>query len=255
MHLSSLITCSFTLAAVAVFAAPLAEPRVAIGNQVRGDASVPVPQATSRFQELHAAYLARGKAGPIGVLFLGDSITYGWNKVPEVWENYYGMYQPANFGVGADRTQHLLWRIEYGELDGLAPKLVVLLIGTNNTAVNTAEEIFIAEKKIVGLIQAKLPRAKVLVLAIFPRGPRSPDKDGVPRDDGVTRMKVIEAVNARLTSLDDGNNVRVLNINQVFYAPDGKIPDAVMADQLHPNAEGYRRWAEAMQPLFLEMIE
>jgi lysophospholipase L1-like esterase len=242
-------------AALAVRAEPVPEARVAVGNQVRGDAAAPAPQATPRFQELHAAYLARAKAGPIGVLFLGDSITYGWNKVPALWEKYYGAHQPANFGVGADQTQHLLWRIEHGELDGISPQLVVLLIGTNNTAVNTAEEIFAAQTKIIGLIRTKLPAAKVLVLAVFPRGPRSLGKDGVPRDDGVTRMKVIDAVNARLASLDDGRNIRVLNVNRVFLGADGRIPDALMPDQLHPNEEGYRRWAEAMQPLFVEMIK
>src|SRR5205823_4872497 len=119
---------------------------------------------------MHAAFLERGRQGPIGVLFLGDSITEGWIKAPHIWQHYYESRQPANFGIGGDRTEHVVWRIENGELDGIHPKVVVLMLGTNNSGSNTAEEIAAADKKIVGMIRAKVPEAKVLVLAIFPRG-------------------------------------------------------------------------------------
>jgi len=230
-------------------------PAAPQSQSLSADASTPVPQNRPRFFELHESFLARGKAGPIGVVFLGDSITYGWSKAPQVWEHSFGSYQPANFGIGSEQTQHVLWRIEHGELDGIAPKLVVLLIGTNNSATNTAAEILAAQTKIVRRIRARLPQTKVLVLAIFPRGPRHPDKHGVMRDDGVTRMRVIDAVNAGLPALDDGRNVRVLNINSVFLGPDGRIPSDIMPDQLHPNEKGYRLWAEAMKPLFEEMMQ
>src|SRR5688572_22535377 len=127
--------------------------------------------ATGRFGEMHESFLALGKSGPIGVLFLGDSITRGWTKAPHVWEHYYGKYQPANFGIGGDQTQHVIWRIENGELDGTRPKVVVLMLGTNNTTLHTAPEIVAADKKIVGLIRTKIPEARVLLVAIFPRGP------------------------------------------------------------------------------------
>src|SRR3954466_15384342 len=134
------------------------------------DASAAIPKTgNARFFELHEKFLARGKSGPIGVVFLGDSITEGWGKAPHIWEHYFGKYQPANFGIGGDQTQHVIWRIENGELDGISPKAVVLMIGTNNSASHTGEQIADAIKKTVGLIRAKIPGTKVLLLAILPR--------------------------------------------------------------------------------------
>src|SRR5439155_25463894 len=131
------------------------------------DASAAIPKTgNARFFELHESFLKRDKAGPIGVLFLGDSITEGWTKAPHIWEHYYGVFQPANFGIGGDQTQHVIWRIENGELDGIHPKVVVLMLGTNNTAGNTAEEIVAADRKIVQMIRSRLSETKVLLLAI-----------------------------------------------------------------------------------------
>ena len=129
-------------------------------------------QNAERFQQLHQSFLERGKAGPIGVLFIGDSIVNHWRIAPAIWDKYYGSYQPANFGIPGDTTQNVIWRIEHGELDGLHPRAVVFMLGTNNTGSNTADEIFAADRKIVGLIRAKIPETKVLLLGIFPRGAR-----------------------------------------------------------------------------------
>lgn len=212
---------------------------------------------SGRFLKLHESYLARTKEGPIGLLFLGDSITEGWHRAPHIWEHFYGKDQPANFGISGDRTEHVIWRIEHGELDGIHPKVVVLMIGTNNTGDSTADEIAAADKKIVGLIRTKLPDTKVLLLAVFPRGAHK-DKDGVVTAqalaDAARRMKVINAVNAQLAQLDDGRNVRYLDIGAQFLGQDGRIPFTIMPDQLHPNAAGYELWAEAMQPLLSQMM-
>jgi len=217
------------------------------------DASQPAPKVgNARFFELHDSFLARTKEGPVGLLFLGDSITYGWRKAPHIWEQYYGPYQPANFGIGGDRTQHILWRIEQGELDGISPKVVVLMIGTNNTGGNTTAEIAAASRKIVAMIQGKLPETKILLLGIFPRGPRW-GRTGNP-DSWEEKMAIIRAVNEDLARLDDGQRVRYLNITRAFLGNDGSIPDIIMPDQLHPNAAGYQLWAEAMQPLLQEMM-
>lgn len=228
----------------------VAQPSVAIPDPTVGAAK----RGNAHFYELHAEFLKRAKAGPIGLLFLGDSITEGWRKAPEIWEQYYGQYQPANFGISGDQTQHVIWRIEDGELDGINPKVVVLMIGTNNTGHHTAEQILAADTKIVQLIRERLPQTKVLLLAIFPRGPRH-DKQGVLVDDGVARMAKINQVNAGLAKLDDGKFVRFLNINSVFLDANGKIPDSVMPDQLHPNGPSYKLWADAMQPLLTEMMQ
>ncbi len=206
-----------------------------------------------RFMELHRAFIWRGKEGPINLLFLGDSITEGWinggRQAPDVWKQHYWQYQPADFGIGGDRTQHVLWRIANGELDGLNPKVLVLMIGTNNSAVNSAEEIIAADKKIVEEIHAKLPETKVLVLGIFPRGadPKEP-KIAALRDK-------LKQVNAELAKLEDGNKTRYLDFGDKFLNEQGVLTKDIMPDALHPNHKGYEIWADAMQPLLDEMMK
>ena len=238
------------------------------------DPSVPAQKKdTGKFMQKHEDFLKRGKEGPIGVLFLGDSITEGWGKAPEVWEKFYKQYDAANFGIGGDRTEHVLWRIANGELDGIHPKVVILMIGTNNTGSNDADQIAAADKKIVAEIQAKLPDTKVLLLAVFPRGPRPPaaakpaasGAKAAPAkpvmsaqamaEDAAKRMAIINAVNKELAKLDDGKKVRYLDLGPKFLGADGKIPMDVMPDQLHPNAKGYQIWAETMQPLLADMLK
>jgi lysophospholipase L1-like esterase len=220
----------------------------------KDDPRQPIPKAgNARFFELHESFLSRGKSGPIDLLFLGDSITEGWKKAPHIWEQYYGKYQPANFGISGDRTQHVIWRIANGELDGISPKVVVLMLGTNNTGADTAEEIAAADRTIVAMIQEKLPETKILVLGIFPRGPRW-GRNGNP-DNWEEKMTIIRAVNDDLAGLDNGSTIRYLNITRAFLGNDGSIPNILMPDQLHPNAAGYQLWAEAMDPLLTEMMQ
>jgi beta-glucosidase len=123
-----------------------------------------------RFQQMHDSFLKRRTSGPIGVLFIGDSITEGWSgRGKATWDAQFAKYQPANFGISGDRTQHVLWRIQEGELDGIAPKVVVLMIGTNNSGYS-APAIARADAEIVYQIHRKLPDTKLLLLSIFPRG-------------------------------------------------------------------------------------
>ena len=168
-----------------------------------------------------------------------------------MWEKFYGSDHPANFGIGGDHVQNVLWRIENGELEHISPKVTVLMIGTNDTAANGAGEIAAGIEKLVSEIRHRLPNTKILLLAIFPRGPHNANTGTF--DDGVERMRVIRAVNARIAKLDDGHTVRYLDIGNKFLV-DGRIPDDVMADQLHPTAKGYQIWADAMQPLLEEMM-
>jgi lysophospholipase L1-like esterase len=231
---------------------PAEPPAAAMAAPVPVDASAPIPKTGSAgFFQRHENFLARGKNGPIGVLFLGDSITAGWTEAPHIWEHYYGKFEPVNFGIGGDWTQHVIWRIENGELDGITPKVVVLMLGTNNSGAHTGAEIAAADTKIVRLIREKIPGAKVLLLAIFPRGPRKSNGKDEPWEQ---RMEVIQAANMELAKLDDGKQVRFLDINARFLGNDGTIPKIIMPDQLHPNAAGYQLWAEAMQPLLEEMV-
>ena len=252
--LSSLALCALFPLASAQTPAPAAVTAPAAASQ-KPDASAAIEKKdpTGKFQKMHAAFLARGQAGPIGVLFLGDSITEGWTKAPHIWEHYYAKWQPANFGIGGDNTQHVIWRIANGELDGLHPKVVVVMIGTNNAGTNDAAEIAAADRKIVALIREKIPATKVLLLGIFPRGPRKNTNGSI--DPWEKRMEIIRAVNADLAKLDDGASVRFLDLTEKFLGQDGKIPFSIMPEQLHPNAAGYQIWADAMQPLLTAMMK
>jgi beta-glucosidase len=207
---------------------------------------------TDRFLRLHESFLARGKAGPIGVLFVGDSIVNHWRIAPAIWDKYFGKYQPANFGIPGDMTQNVIWRLDHGEFDGIHPKVVVFMLGTNNTSGNTAAEIFAADKKIIDGIRAKIPETKVLLLGIFPREARK-QESSTPAPSPL--MTVIHAVNAQLATLDDGHNVRYLDLGPKFIGPDGQISAAIMADGVHPTVAGFQVWADAMQPLLDEMME
>ena len=231
---------------------------LAAHSQTPVDASAAIPkEGNQRFFELHESFLTRAKSGPIGLLFIGDSITEGWRKAPHIWDHYFARYDAANFGIGGDQTQHVIWRIENGELDGISPKVVVLMIGTNNSAQHTGDQIAAADEKIVKIIREKIPGVKVLLLAIFPRDARR-TPDGQITDaaiaDAAKRVAAITRANALLAKLDDGANVRFLNINEQFLGKDGRIPWTIMPDQLHPSPTGYQAWADAMMPTLEAMM-
>lgn len=197
----------------------------------------------------HEAFVAQAKRGGVDILFLGDSITDFWrNRGRNVWDQYYAPRHAANFGIGGDRTQHVLWRIEHGELDGIHPKVTVLMIGTNNSGTDSPENIARAIKLIIDDIHAKIPETKILLLAIFPRGPHR-------GDDGVKRMQVIHQVNAIISKYDDGKTVKFLDIGDKFLGPDGKLHADIMPDMLHPSEKGYEIWAKAMEPTLDEMMK
>ena len=185
----------------------------------------------------HEQFLARIKQGPVGLLLLGDSITDFWpGRGKESWEKL-APYHPADFGISADRTEHVLWRITNGELDGIAPKVVMIMIGTNNIGHFQEEQPEWAAagvKKIVETVHAKLPETKVLLLSVFPRD----------RKNSSARQKV-EAINEIISKLDDGNKTRYLDVSKCFLDADGEIPKDIMPDGLHPNAHGYDLWYEA----------
>lgn len=211
------------------------------------DPAVPAFKPHREFSRMHEAFLARGKAGPVGLLFLGDSITHGWTEAADTWQKHYGRYNPANFGNEGDRTQNLLWRIENGELDGISPKVVVLLIGTNNIGVDPPEAIARAHLKIIQTLRARLPQTKVLVLGLFPRG------NLATGELDPAAMAAIREVNAALAKLDDGYIVRYLDLGEKFLV-DGKMPIEITPDQIHISLKAYKIWAEAMQPLLEEMM-
>ena len=196
------------------------------------------------FIRAHYAFLERAKDPHIGVVFLGDSITNGWSwgEHTQLWDRYFGKYDPANFGIGGDRTEHVLWRIENGELDRVKPKVVVLLIGTNNIG-EPADDIRRGVTRVAERVREKLPDSKLVLMGIFPRAADAND----PK-----RAKIRE-INRALAKLDDGAHVRFLDIGDRFLAPDGSLTKEMMPDALHLSYRGYQIWAEALAPILEEM--
>lgn len=195
------------------------------------------------WMKLHESFLDQAKKGNIDLLFLGDSITQGWHN-NDVWKRFYGPRHAANFGIGGDQTQHVLWRIEHGELDGIHPRAVVLMIGTNNVGSNSADEIALGVKAIVQGIHKRLPETRVLLLGVFPRG----EKPNPGRDK-------LDAVNRQICGLDDGSHVTYLDIGKSFLNPDASISREIMPDFLHLTARGYRIWADAMEPTLWRLLD
>lgn len=197
-------------------------------------------------QDRHQQFLERIKQGEIDVLFLGDSITEWWATIGEKSWSRLANYKPANFGIANDRTEHLLWRITRGELEGIDPKVVVILIGTNNVGHfedERPEWTVGGIRQIVATVHERLPNAKVILLAIFPRdGKESP------------RRRAVREVNNLIRGLDDGDKTRFLDIGESFLDVDGNIPPDIMPDQLHLTAKGYEIWFEKITPLLNEMI-
>lgn len=190
------------------------------------------------------------------IVLIGDSITHMWGGPPEetsgrgnrgldAWKSLFGDRPVLNLGFGWDRTQNVLKRIELGELDGLAPKAVVIHIGTNNLAgtknarENTPAEIAEAIGVLVDKVRAKCPAAQVIVMAVFPRG---------EKPDNAARTKVA-AINKQLAKVAEKPRVTYLDITGKFLNADGTISKEVMSDFLHPAAKGYAIWAEALKPV------
>jgi beta-glucosidase len=215
---------------------------------VKNPAITPVTRGNpTNWLSRHEGFVKQAKAGGIDLLFMGDSITDNWRtKGKNVWDKFYGSRKAANFGIGGDRTQHVIWRIENGELNGIDPKVIVLMIGTNNSNSDSPDQISEGVEKIVADMRAKCPKSKILLLAIFPRN----KPDAKPE-----QMETIQKVNARIAKLNDGKTIAFLDINKVFLGPDGKVPAEIMPDFLHPNENGYQLWADAMEPTLVEMLK
>ncbi len=207
-----------------------------------------------RATEKHESFLAQAKKGGIDLLLIGDSITDMWggeghdpktSRGQKIYEKEFLPLKAANFGISGDRTQHVLWRLQNGELEGIKPKVVMLMIGTNNVFDNSAEEIADGVTAIVSEIKTKLPETKVLLLGVFPRGLK-PNKE---RDK-------LKATNAILAKLDDGGKtVKFLDIGDKFVEADGTISKDVMYDWLHLAEKGYQIWADAVKGPIMELMD
>ena len=240
---------AWTLAA----GAPATQPASKPAPKPKQDPCVAVPQwdetSPSRkvYLGIHASFCKKAKAGGIDLVFLGDSITANWadhRYGHDVFEKYFAPMHGVEFGIGMDQTQNLLWRIENGELEGISPKVVVVMIGANNIQnASPDDQIAAAIEKIVGTVRQKSPPAKILLLAVFPHGHK-------PRSEQVH----INRVNSLIAKLDDGKNVKFLDIGDKFCKADNSL-DYSLIDGLHPTTKGYEVWAEAIKPTLEEMMK
>jgi len=179
-------------------------------------------------------------ASVIQLIFDGDSITDGWQGAGKaIWAERYAKLGAFDFGISGDRTEHVLWRISQGQLEGLHPTLVAIMIGTNNMGANSVEQIADGVKAIVKEYRARCPDATILLQAIFPRGHLATDP---------ARAKIRET-NKIIAGLADGIKVIYLDFGDKFLDAEGTLSPDVMPDFLHPNAKGYQIWADAIQPV------
>jgi len=209
-----------------------------------------VPNLAPYFQTKHQSNLEIAKKGDIDVLFMGDSITDFWRSESgtmagkPVFDKYFGSMKAANFGIAGDTTQGVLYRLQHGEGQGFSPKAVMLMIGTNNTGRNTAAEIAEGIGAIVLEMQKDFPKARILLLAIFPRN---------TANDPV--RATIAEINSIIAHLHDGDRVHYLDIGAKFLDAAGNIPKDIMGDALHPTGKGYEIWAEAVKEPLASLLK
>jgi|GEM_PF-2193802 len=194
----------------------------------------------------HRDINARAKQGNVDLVFIGDSITQGWETDgAPTWNKRYEPRHAMNAGIGGDRTQHVLWRLDNGNVDNISPKLAVLMIGTNNFGDDSAEDIARGIKAIVEKLGNKLPTTKVLLLGVFPRG---------EKPDEVLRAKNVY-VNAMIKSLHDGKRVYYLDINRKLLKANGDQDRDIMPDLVHLSPKGYEIWGAAIEGKVAELLD
>ena len=223
---------------------------LSIGLHAEGDkpahsAVSPAPRSGG-WMNRHESFNQRVAKGNVDLIFIGDSITHGWEgKGKAVWEKYYTKRNAVNLGIGGDRTEHVLWRLDNGNIKNISPKVAVVMIGTNNSGNgrNSAEEMIDGVTAVIEKLRAKLPKTEILLLDIFPRGQRI----------NAQRGKILQ-VNQVLSRLDSRPNVTFLRIGQNFVSPDGSIAKDIMPDFLHLTPNGYEIWAKSIEPTLARLM-
>jgi beta-galactosidase len=219
----------------------------------------PMPRNDRNSQIAHAQLVEKTGQGRVDIYFQGDSITRRWGALdyPELlanWkENFFG-WNAADFAWGGDSVQNILWRLENGELDNVNPKVFVLLAGTNNVGSRPARGeddpriagVTAGIQAIVDVFQAKAPEATIILTGIFPRN----DNRGNP----TAVMGVIDAINKNLAAMADGKKIRYININDKLADKDGNLFEGMTVDRLHLSLKGYQVWADALKPIFTELL-
>jgi len=238
---------------------PPASPRGRAGFG-RGGPSIPAdqpfPRTDANSQLAHTQLLDKARKGGIDIYFEGDSITRRWGasdpnykEMLANWTSNFFGWNAADFGWGGDRTENILWRLENGELDGVNPKIIVVLAGINNVGSFPGNDAKVAGitkglKAILDVCREKAPGATIIVTGIF------------PRNDNMAVVPEINRINANIAQFADGKKVRYLNVNDKLADNDGKLFDGMMnaMDKLHPTVKGYQVWADALKPIFTELL-
>jgi lysophospholipase L1-like esterase len=231
--------------------------RLAGSQPVQVPADQPMPRADQNSKTAHEQLLDKAHKGGTDIYFEGDSIVRRWGATdyPEFlanWkQNFFG-WNAGDFGWGADTIQNILWRLENGELDGVNPKVIVLLAGTNNVGNRIppggpdakVADVVRGIQAVLAVMREKAPKATIILTAIF------------PRNDNMAVVPEIVSIDDRLKALADGKQVRYLNINDKLADAEGKLFDGMMnaGDQLHPTLKGYQVWADALKPVFTELL-
>ncbi|VTR92310.1 lipolytic protein g-d-s-l family : Lipolytic protein G-D-S-L family OS=Rhodopirellula maiorica SM1 GN=RMSM_03349 PE=4 SV=1: Lipase_GDSL_2 [Gemmata massiliana] len=207
----------------------------------------PAVKPLNRDIQRHKQFLKIVEKGEGDVIFLGDSITQGWEGAgKKVWPEAFGSFKPVNLGIGGDQTGHVIWRLTEGkEIEPLKPKLAVIMIGTNNMGGHTPEQIAGGVKAIIAELQKQKPDTKVLLLAIFPRSPKADDK---------IRVKVSDT-NKILAKFADDKKVFYKDIGEKFLEKDGTLDKKIMPDYLHLSEEGYKIWADAIKEDIAKLVK
>jgi len=217
---------------------------------VRADQPSPRRDANSRIA--HDQLLEKAKKGGIDIYFLGDSITRRWGATdyPEFlanWTTNFFGWNAANFGWGADRIENILWRVENGELDGVNPKVIVVLAGINNVGTvpggeAKVEEITRGLRTLVNSCRDKAPNAVVILTALF------------PRNDNMAVIPEIRKINENIAQMADGKKIRYLDVNDKLADKNGRLFEGMSKDRLHPTLKGYQVWADGLKPIFTEIL-
>jgi lysophospholipase L1-like esterase len=222
------------------------------GGGFRGRADQPTPRRDANSQLAHEQLLEKAKKGGIDIYFEGDSITRRWgatdypNFLANWNSNFFG-WNAADFGWGADGIENILWRLENGELDGVNPKIIVLLAGINNVGTRPGDDAKVEDitrgvKAVLNVCQKKAPDATIILTAIF------------PRNDNMAVIPTINKINDNLARFADGKKIRFLNVNGKLADKDGKLFDGMSKDKLHPTVKGYQVWADGLKPIFTELL-
>jgi len=215
-------------------------------------ADKPAPRTDRNSQIAHEQLVEKAKKGGIDLYFVGDSITRRWGALdyPEFlanWNTNFFGWNAGNFGWGADLIENILWRLENGELDGVNPKVIVLLAGINNVGTfpgndEKLENITRGLTALLSICEQKAPNATLILTALF------------PRNDNMAVIPLINSINGNLAKMADGKKVRYLNVNDRLADKDGKLFEGMSRDKLHPTVKGYQVWADGLKPLLTEIL-